>query len=125
MSWSYLESVLAPACPSFLEEWTALRRTYTPDHPPSANDFLGALRAHVVQLLREGRVAESTRLFLTLERLLGEADPILRDLLENDFLAPLAADWRALGLDPHRVRPHLGARARVVWDREAASPPET
>ena len=124
MPWSYLESVLTRACPSFLEEWTELRRTYTPEHPPSAIDFLRALRTHLLQLLREGRVAESTRLFLTLERVLGEADPILRDLLENDLLAPLAADWRALGLDPHRVRPHLGPRARVVWDRESAAPPE-
>jgi hypothetical protein len=117
MTWSFLESALALACPSFREEWTRLRRTYTPERPPSATEFLGALRAHVVQLLDAGRAAESVRLFLALERLLGEADPILRDLLEDEFLVPLAADWRTLGRDPQHVRPHLGPRARAAWDR--------
>ena len=66
MTWSYLESALASALPSFADEWSVLRRTYPAEAPPSAEDFLGALRSHVHQLLREGRAAELARLFYAL-----------------------------------------------------------
>ena len=43
---------------------------------PTDADFLATLRTHVVRLLADGRVAETTRFFYALERVLGEADPI-------------------------------------------------
>ena len=125
MSRSFLESTLGGACPSFMEEWTRLRGTFPPERPPAAPDLLGALRVHVLRLLAEGRVAEVARLFLTVERMLGEADPILRELLEDGFLVPLASDCRQGGLDPRRIRPHLGPRVRAVWDRPESPTAET
>ena len=117
MTKSYLESALGSACPSFASEWPALRGTYPPHAPPSAEDFLGHLGAHVHRLLSDGRVAETTRLFAAVERLLSGADPILEELLEGRFLGPLAEDCRATALDPRLVLPHLGQRTRAVWDR--------
>jgi hypothetical protein len=117
---SFLESALASACPSFDSEWSALRATYPPDAPPSADDFLGALRAHVYRLLIEGRPAEVTRLLYALERLLAGADPILADLLEERFVGRLAADCRAAALDLRLVLPHLGPRSRAAWERAVA-----
>jgi hypothetical protein len=117
---SYLEAALGNACPSFANEWPALRGTYPAHAPPSAEDFLGHLRAHVHRLLTEGRVAETTRLFAAVERLLTGADPILEELLERTFLGPLAADCRATALDPRLVLPHLGQRSRAAWDRALA-----
>jgi hypothetical protein len=114
---SYLESALASACPSFEREWALLRATYPPDEPPSADGFLAALRAHVCERLAGGRVADVTRLFFAVERLLDGADPVLQELLEDRFLAPLAADCRAAAVDPRLVLPHLGARSRAAWER--------
>ena len=114
---SYLESVLLASCPGFAEEWAMLRATYPPDEPPSAAAFLGALRAHVHQRLTEGRVAEVARLLHTLERVLTEADPILRDLLEDTLIVPLAAACAATAIDPRLVLPHLGPRTRAAWER--------
>lgn len=120
MPWSYLESVLTSACPSFADEWAALRRAYPPGAAPSVDDLFGALRAHVEGRLREGRVADVVRLFYALERLLGDADPVLRELLEQRFLEPLAVACQAAGLDARLVLPHLGPRARAAWDRALA-----
>jgi len=111
----YLESALGGTLPSFATEWDALRRTFPPDTPPEDADFLASLRAHVVRFLVDGRVAETTRFFYALERLLGEADPILRDLLERDLIAGLATDCRQAAIDSRRVEPYLGTRTRAAW----------
>jgi hypothetical protein len=112
---SFLESALAPTLPSFAAEWAALRRAYPPGAPPDDADFLTAFRAHVISLLAEGRVAETTRFFYTLERLIGEADPILRELIDRDLVTPLATDCRLSGIDARRIEPYLGTRTRAVW----------
>lgn len=114
---SFLESALLTACPGFETPWQALARTYPPDAPPGADDFLGHLAAHVHRSLSDGRIAEVKRLFMAVERLLGEADPILEELLERALLARLAADVRDSALDERLVLPHLGPRARAVWAR--------
>lgn len=115
MSRSYLESTLGGTLPSFAAEWTEQRRAFPPGSPPGDDDFLAAFRAHVVSLLAAGRVAETTRFFYALERLLGEADPILRDLLDRDVVRALAVECRVAGIDTRRVEPHLGQRARSAW----------
>jgi hypothetical protein len=68
-----------------------------------------------VSLLSAGRVAETSRFFYALERLLGEADPILRDLLDRDVIRALASECRLAGIDSRLVEPYLGQRSRVVW----------
>lgn len=116
---SFLESALAPSLPSFAADWDARRRAYPPDAVPSDADFVAALRAHVVGLLAAARVAETTRFFYAVERLLGEADPVLRELLERDLVASLAAECRLASIDPARIQPYLGPRTRVAWTRSA------
>ena len=115
MARSYLESALAGTLPSFAAEWDAHRRAYPPGSSPSDADFLAAFRAHVVSSLAAGRVAETTRFFYSLERLLGEADPVLRDLLDRDLVRALAVECRLAGIDARRVEPYLGQRARATW----------
>lgn len=115
MARSYLESTLVGTLPSFAAEWAAHRRAFPPGSPPGDADFLAAFRAHVVSLLATGRVAETTRFFYGLERLLGEADPILRDLLDRDVVRALAVECRLAGIDARRVEPHLGQLTRGVW----------
>ena len=115
MARSYLESALAGTLPSFAAEWDAHRRAYSPTSPPGDADFLAAFRAHVLSLLGAGRIAETSRFFYALERLLGEADPILRDLLDRDLVRALAAECRLAGIDSRLVEPFLGPRSRVVW----------
>ena len=115
MARSYLESALAGTLPSFAAEWEAHRRAYAPGSPPSDADFLAAFRAHVVSLLAAGRVAETTRFFYALERLLGEADPILRDVLDRDLVRALATECRTAGIDSRRIEPYLGQLTRGVW----------
>jgi hypothetical protein len=115
MARSFLEAALAGMLPSFAAEWDAQRRAFAPGSPPTDTQLLAALRAHVVSFLHDGRVAETTRFFYALERLLGEADPMLRDLLERDLIAPLAAECRLTGIDARRVEPYLGARTRASW----------
>ena len=115
MARSYLESAFASALPSFPAEWDAHRRAYAPGSGPSDADFLAALRAHVVALLAHGRVAETTRFFYALERLTGEADPVLRELLDRELVAALATECRVMGIDARRVEPYLGARTRLAW----------
>lgn len=116
MARSYLESALAPTLPSFAADWDAYRRAYPPTSPPDDADFLAAFRAHVVSLLGAGRIAETSRFFYAVERLLGESDPILRDLLDRDLIRALAVECRLAGIDPRRVEPYLGQRSRAVWN---------
>ena len=111
----YLESTLASSLPSFSAEWDAHRRAYPPGSTPSDADFLAALRSHVVTLLRDGRVAETTRFFYALERTLTDADPILRDLLEQDLVRALAAECRKAHIDDRRIEPYLGRLTRSAW----------
>lgn len=113
----FLESALATTLPSFVADWEAQRRAYPPGSGPSDLDFLAALRAHVVRLLADGRVAETSRFFYALERIFDEADPILRDLLERDLIAELGADCRVAMIDARRVEPYLGKRTRDAWMR--------
>ena len=115
MGRSFLESALAGTLASFAAEWDARRRAYPPGTSPSDLDFLASLRTHVVQLLSEGRVAETSRLFYALERMLGEADPLLHDVLARDLIAALATECRLAGIDSRRVEPYLGPRTREAW----------
>ena len=69
MTRRFLESTLGITLPSFLREWDAQRRAFPPDAPPGDAEFLASLRDHVVHLLMEGRVAETSRFFYALERL--------------------------------------------------------
>ena len=115
MARTFLESAFASTLPSFTAEWEAHRRTYPPGSPHTDADFLATLRAHVVRLLADGRVAETTRFFYALERLLEEADPILRELLEHDLVAALATECRLASIDSRRIEPYLGVRTRAAW----------
>ena len=115
MARSYLESALAGTLPSFAAEWDAHLRAYPPGASPSDADFLATFRAHVVSLLAAGRVAETTRFFYSLERVLSEADPILRDLLDRDLVRALATECRVAEIDARRVEPYLGRLTRDVW----------
>ncbi len=123
MARSYLESALAGTLPSFATEWDAHRRAYPATSPPGDADFLAAFRAHVVSLLIAGRIAETSRFFYALERLLGEADPILRDLLDRDLVGALAHECQLAGIDSRRVEPYLGHRSRIVWSSPSAETP--
>jgi hypothetical protein len=116
MARSYVESTLVGTLPSFAAEWEAHRRAYPPGVAPGDADFLAALRGHVVSLLMAGRVAETTRFFYALERLLTEADPVLRDLLDRDLVRALAVECERSVIDSRRVEPYLGARTRVAWN---------
>jgi hypothetical protein len=69
----------------------------------------------VVGLLVTGHVAEFSRCARMMERLLGEADPILDDLLREGLLHPLARDVRDAEVPYARVAPYLGARTRGAW----------
>ena len=115
MTRRFLESTLGSTLPSFAAEWSAQRRAFPPESPPGEAEFLASLRAHVVHLLAEGRVAETSRFFYALERMLSEADPMLRELLERDLVITLAADCRQAAIDSRRVDPYLGARTRAAW----------
>ena len=115
MARTFLETTLVSTLPSFAAEWAAHRRAYPPESPPGDTDFLATLRAHVLTLLSAGRVAETTRFFYALERLLEEADPILHELLARDLVAALAVDCRLMAIDALRVEPHLGRRTRTLW----------
>lgn len=117
MSDSFLERTLGNTIPDFQARWRELRRTYPPDAPPSAEDYLGHLAAHVSQALAEGRVAEVTRLFLAIERTLADADPLLAELLETHLLGALAEECREMRIDARLALPHLGPRSRAAWER--------
>ena len=77
--------------------------------------LVAAVRRHVVGLLAAGRVAEFSRFARALERLIGEADPILYDVLCEGLVQPLAREVREAGLDDSHVAPYLGARTALVW----------
>jgi hypothetical protein len=117
MARSFLESTFLTVCPTFRPTWDALRRGQEPGTEPDASAFLGALSLHVVGLAAVGRVAEFARFAQTLDRMLGEADPILEDLLNEHLVAPLAMAVRDGELASSVVEPHLGARTRRVWQR--------
>jgi hypothetical protein len=111
----FLESALLAACPGLRESWDAHRRTFDIRQVPDDRALFDAVRQHVVGLLAAGRVAEFSRFARSLERLIGEADPILYDVLREELLHPLARDVRDAGLDDARVAPYLGARTALVW----------
>ena len=112
---SYLESVLLGACPELRESWQRYRRTFAAGEAPRDQQLLDAVRRHVVELLVAGRVAEFSRFARAIERLFGEADPVLYELLLDGLVHPLAADVRATGIAPSLVVPHLGARTALAW----------
>ena len=117
MARSFLESTFLTACPSFRPQWEAMRRGYGPGSEPDATTFLDALRFHVVGLVSVGRAAEFTRFAQMLDRVLGEADPILEELLNAELVGPLATAVRDGELSPQIIEPHLGARTRAAWRR--------
>jgi len=110
----FLESTLLDACPALRETWNAHRRTFTGTEPDDRALF-DAVRRHVVGLLAAGRVAEFSRFARALERLIGEADPVLYDLLHEELLHPLARDVRAAGIADSRIAPYLGERTGLAW----------
>ena len=115
MSDSYLESMLLGACPALRESWQAHRRTFTGADAPDDQQLLDAVRRYAVEQLAVGRVAEFARISRTLERLFGEADPVLYELLLDGLLRPLARDVRAAGIASSLVVPHLGTRTALAW----------
>ena len=112
---SFLESTLLSACPGLRESWDSHRRTFGAGDGPGDQDLLDAVRRHVLELLAAGRVAEFSRFARSLERLIGEADPILYDLLRERLLRPLARDVRTARIEESRVAPYLGARTALAW----------
>ena len=115
MSSSYLESVLLGACPELRESWQQYRRTFDAGTAPDDRQLLDAVRRYVVQQLAAGRVVEFSCVARTIERLFGEADPMLYQLLLDGLLLPLARDVRAAHIAPSLVMPHLGARTALAW----------
>jgi hypothetical protein len=115
VSGDYLETALLGACPGLRETWDAVRRTHRDGSAPDDDALMTEVRLHVVGLLVTGRVAEFTRFARSIERLLGEADPILHDLLRDHLIRPLAQDIEAARVEPARVTPHLGPRTGLVW----------
>jgi hypothetical protein len=111
----YLESSLLSACPGLRESWTAARRTHRPPSVPDVSEFLAHVRLHVVGLLAAGRVAEFTRFARSMERLLGEADPVLLELLRDQLVRPLAREVQDANISRSLVEPHLGTRMKKTW----------
>src|SRR6478736_4750787 len=106
--------MLLGACPELRDLWREHQRTFAADAPDDQM-LLDVVRRHVVTLLMTARVAEFSRLTRTIERLLGEADPVLYELLLDGLVRPLARDVRDAGIAPSRVAPHFGARMALVW----------
>ena len=115
----FLESTLLAACPGLRAAWDSHRRAFGAHDEPDDRALFDAVRRHVVGLLVAGRVAEFSRFSRTLERLIGEADPILYDLLREELVRPLARDVREAGIEAARVAPYLGARTSLVWPQES------
>ena len=111
----FLESTLLGACPGLRDAWQAHRRTFAPGEEPGDGALLDAVRRHVVELLVAGRVAEFSRFARTIERVLGEADPVLYELLREGLLRSLARDVHDAGIAHERVAPYLGVRLGVAW----------
>jgi hypothetical protein len=112
----FLESALLAACPGLRDDWNAVRRTYSETGAPDETEFFTHVRMHVVGLLAAGRVAEFTRFARTVERLLGDADPVLHDLLRDQLVRPLARDVRDANVARELFEPHVGARMRQMWN---------
>lgn len=115
MADSFLERTILAACPSFRPVWDAQRRGYAPGAEPRVADFFATLRVHVVGLVAAGRVAEFAQAMRGVERLLGDADPVLAELLAEELVRPLAASVQSEGLSPALVVPHLGPRTQRTW----------
>jgi len=107
--------MLLGACPGLRETWDAHRRTFGAAGAPDDRSLLDAVRRHVVGLLVAGRVAEFARFTRTMERVLGDADPMLDELLREGLLHPLAADVAAAGIARTQIEPHLGPRVTLAW----------
>jgi hypothetical protein len=114
----FLESTLLGACPGLRESWKSLRHTFEARTEPDDHALFDAVRLYVVGLLVAGRVAEFSRFARTLERLIGDADPILYDLLREGLVRPLARDVRAAGVEASRLAPYLGRRTSLAWPQE-------
>jgi hypothetical protein len=106
---------LLGACPALRESWNTHRRSFVSADELDDRALFDAVRRHVIGLLAAGRISEFSRFARALERLIGEADPILDDLLREELVHPLARDVRDAGLDEARVAPYLGARSARVW----------
>jgi hypothetical protein len=78
-------------------------------------EFFAVVHSHVIDLLMAGRIAEFARFASTVERVLGEADPILAEFLERELLDPVAMAIAATEVPASHILPHLGPRTRVVW----------
>jgi len=111
----FLESTLLGACPGLRDSWDAHRRTFGAGEEPDEQALFDAVRRHVVELLVAGRVAEFSRFARTMERLFGEADPMLYELLREELLRPLARDVQDAGIPHARVAPYLGVRLGLAW----------
>jgi hypothetical protein len=111
----FLESSFLAACPGLRESWESHRRTFGANGGPDDVALLDAVRRHVVGLLATGRVAEFSRFARALERLIGEADPILYDLLREGLLRPLANDLCEARIEDSRLAPYLGERTTLAW----------
>jgi len=107
--------MLLGACPELRESWQEYRRTFAVGAAPDDQQLLDTVRRYVVQQLAAGRVVEFSRVARTIERLFGEADPMLYELLLDGLLLPLARDVRAAHIAPSLVMPHLGARTALAW----------
>ena len=111
----FLESTLLGACPDLRESWQAHRRTFGASDEPDDRALFDAVRRHVVELIVAGRVAEFSRFARTMERLLGDVDPMLYDLLREGLLRPLARDVHDAGIPHPRIAPYLGTRLGLAW----------
>jgi hypothetical protein len=114
VSGGLLESTLLGACPGLRERWDGVRRMHG-DRAPDERELLTQVRVYVVELLAGGRAAEFTRFARAVERLLGEADPILAEVLERQLLRPLARDVDDARIAPSLVTPHLGPRVKALF----------
>jgi len=112
---AYLESMLLGACPGLRESWREYRGTFADGDARDDQRLLDVVRRHVLGLLAAGRVAEFSRFARAIERLLGEADPVLYDLLLDGLVRPLAADVHAARISSSLVAPHLGPRTALAW----------
>ena len=115
MSSPYLTSVLLGACPGLHASWDAERRASAPAAEPDDTALLDAVRRHAVELLLAERIAEFARFTRALERLLGDADPVLHELLLDGLILPLARDVRIARVPAAHVAPHLGRRTALAW----------
>jgi len=117
---SFLESTLLAGCPGLRASWDSHRRTFAAHDEPDDQMLFDAVRRYVIGLLAAGRTAEFSRFARALERMLGEADPILFDVLRDGLVVPLAHEVRDAGLDESRLAPYLGTRTALAWPRRSS-----